>query len=83
MGIRTYIDSCVFINLVSNTVSKAERALAVVEDKNRDIIISDYVKLEVRPKMYYNGYLEQLSYVDAVFQNFVCAACKEAVPFKA
>ncbi|GHU46498.1 hypothetical protein FACS1894200_00150 [Spirochaetia bacterium] len=64
MGIKTFVDSCVFINLFSPKEHIRQRAFDVVKDKSREIIISDYVKLEVRPKMFYNGYWDQLSFVD-------------------
>lgn len=47
---RTYIDANVIIAAFQGEESVARRALQVLDDPNRELVVSDYLKLEVLPK---------------------------------
>jgi hypothetical protein len=58
MGTRTYTDACVILDALGTDDAWAERARAILKDTARDLIVSDYVKLETLPKMVYNKRLD-------------------------
>jgi hypothetical protein len=47
---RTYIDASVLIAAFQGEGAEARRALEVLDDPDRRLVVSDYVRLEVLPK---------------------------------
>jgi predicted nucleic acid-binding protein len=67
---KTYIDSNVIINAVGgNNIDFTQKALNVLEDPSRSIMLSDYVKIETLPKMRYNKQERQVEFTEALFAN--------------
>jgi predicted nucleic acid-binding protein len=80
---KTYLDSSVLINIFVNDDSIAQRAYSVLNDLNRTLMVSDYVKLEVLPKMYYNAYFEQALFCVEIFRNAEFIRSSDAIIAKA
>jgi len=67
---RTYVDSGVVIAAFGGeSPSLAERAIAVLEDENREIVASDFVWLEIVPKTRHHGHKELLQAYLKFFEN--------------
>jgi predicted nucleic acid-binding protein len=69
MGLHTYLDSSVIINLFSQHAQRAKRANEILMDRARRFIVGDYVWLEVLPKMSYNKLLDQVRITEDIFRN--------------
>ncbi len=68
---RTYIDSSVLIAAFRGTDDLSRRAMQALEDPDRGLVISDYVKLEVIPKPTYYGSQSEVEFMQAVFDHVV------------
>ena len=66
---RTYIDANVLIEAFQGTSPSAEKALRVLDDPDRKLVVSDYVRLEVLPKPKFHKRREEVEFMDAVFEN--------------
>lgn len=64
---RTYVDSSVLIAAYRGDDRIAKEALTILEDQQREIVVSDYVRLEVLPKPKYLGYTGEVVFMQAVF----------------
>lgn len=52
---RTYVDSCVLIAAYQGTREISSAAMAVLDDPDRQFVVSSYIELEVLPKpLFYN-----------------------------
>jgi predicted nucleic acid-binding protein len=67
MGLRTYPDANVIINYFSENRWLAERAWSILGDPTRDFVVSDYLWLEILPKMIYNKQQDQAQYTEWFF----------------
>jgi predicted nucleic acid-binding protein len=76
MGLYTYADANVILNVFSEDKIRAQRAHTILKDTTRRFVLSDYVWLETLPKMLYNKQYDQVSYTDELFHdaNFVPAS---------
>jgi predicted nucleic acid-binding protein len=85
MGLYTYSDSNVILNVFSPDKVRAQRARAILEDTARRFVFSDYVWLETLPKMIYNKQYIQVSYTERIFSRaeFVPASTAIIVQAKA
>ena len=63
MAIKTYLDSNVLINIFVDDAATVQRARGIITDPNRTFVVSDYVNLEVFPKM---------NYYHKVYQSLFC-----------
>jgi predicted nucleic acid-binding protein len=54
MGLYTYPDANVILNVFSENKTRAERARAILKDTARIFVVSDYLWLETLPKMLNN-----------------------------
>jgi predicted nucleic acid-binding protein len=66
---RTYIDANVLIAAFQGEESVARRALQVLDDPNREIVVSDYLKLEVLPKPTFLKKREEVEFMKAIFDS--------------
>ena len=66
---RTYIDANVLIAAFRGEEKVAERALKVLEDPDRALVVSDYLRLEVLPKPRFHNKQEEVEFMQAVFEN--------------
>jgi len=66
---RTYIDANVIIAAFQGEESVARRALQVLDDPNRELVVSDYLKLEVLPKPTSLKKREEVEFMKAIFDS--------------
>lgn len=66
---RTYIDANVLIAAFRGEEKVAERALKVLDDPDRALVVSDYLRLEVLPKPRFHNKQEEVEFMQAVFEN--------------
>lgn len=64
---RTFIDSGVLIVAARGEGAIAERALAILEDPNREFASSVFLKLEVLPKAIYNNQVTEIRFYEEYF----------------
>lgn len=66
---RTYIDTCLLIAAFKGEGELGRRALSVLDDPERSLVVSDAVRLEALPKARYYGQQEELAFYEAVFSQ--------------
>ncbi|WP_142660403.1 PIN domain-containing protein [Methylacidimicrobium tartarophylax] len=66
---RTYVDASVLIAAFRGEEKVMERALKVVEDPNRTLVVSNYLRLEVLPKPTFHGMQEELEFMKNILDN--------------
>ncbi len=66
---RTYIDAGVLIMAFQGQDPAWQRALAVLEDPDRRLVVSDYLRLEVLPQPIYNKRIDEIEFIQAVFER--------------
>jgi predicted nucleic acid-binding protein len=69
MAIKTYLDSNVLINIFVDDADTVQRARGVITDSNRTFVVSDYVRLEVIPKMNYFHQIQQSLFCLEIFRK--------------
>jgi predicted nucleic acid-binding protein len=67
MKSRTYLDANVIINALSGDDAVSGAAFSIIDDPERILLVSDYLWLEVRPKMDYHHEVVQAAFVDMIF----------------
>ncbi len=65
--IRTFIDSGVLIYAARGEDAIAESALQIIEDSNRELASSIFLKLEVLPKAIFNKREQEIRFYEAFF----------------
>ncbi|MEW6259252.1 MAG: type II toxin-antitoxin system VapC family toxin [Thermodesulfobacteriota bacterium] len=65
----TYIDANVLIAAFQGEEQVAQRALRVLDDPGRKLVVSDYLRLEVLPKPTFHKRQEEMEFMQAVFEN--------------
>lgn len=66
---QTYIDASVLIAAFQGKESTSRRTLEVLDDPERNLIVSDYLRLEVLPKPTFHKRSEEVEFMNAVLQN--------------
>ncbi len=66
---RTGIDANLLIAAWTGQEALAEKALTILEDPNRLLIVSDALWLEVMPKAIYHGQQEERAFYESVFDR--------------
>jgi predicted nucleic acid-binding protein len=66
---RTYIDANLLIAAFRGQDSVAARAMEVLDDPGRSLVVSDYLRLEVLPKPTFLKRREEIDFMQAVFEN--------------
>ena len=66
---RTYVDASVLIAAFQGKDEIAQRALSVLEDPNRLLVVSDYLRLEVLPKPRFHKREEELQFMETVLEQ--------------
>ncbi|GHU96302.1 hypothetical protein FACS189479_09970 [Spirochaetia bacterium] len=64
---RTYLDANVILNALAGDEAISTIALEIIEDPGKTLLVSDYLWLEVRPKMGYHKQATQAVFVDEIF----------------
>jgi predicted nucleic acid-binding protein len=65
---RTYIDANVLIAAFQGVTSVARRALQVLDDPNRALVVSDYLRLEVLPKPTFHKRQGEIDFMRVIFE---------------
>jgi predicted nucleic acid-binding protein len=66
---RTYIDANVLIAAFQGEESVAQRALRVLDDPDRQLVVSDYLRLEVLPKPTFYRRGEEVEFMQSVLDQ--------------
>lgn len=64
---RTYVDSCVLIAAYQVTQEISSAAMAVLDDPDRQFVVSSYLELEVLPKPLFNNRDEEVAFMRQFF----------------
>jgi predicted nucleic acid-binding protein len=64
---RTYIDTCLLLAAFRGKGELGQRALSVLDDPERALVVSDAVRLEALPMARYHKQQQELAFVEAVF----------------
>lgn len=66
---RTYIDASLLIAAFRGEEQVAQRALRVLDDPDRRLVVSDYLRLEVLPKPTFHKRQQEIDFMQAVFDG--------------
>jgi len=66
---RTYIDANVLIAAFQGEEQVAQRAMRVLDDPDRKLVVSDYLRLEVLPKPIFHKRREEIDFMQEVFDG--------------
>ncbi len=66
---RTFLDACVLIAAFQGNEDISERAFEIIDDTEREFVISDYLKLELIPKPKFHGFQEEVEFYETFFSN--------------
>jgi hypothetical protein len=66
---RTYIDTSVLIAAFRGDELALHRAMEVLDDPDRKLIVSDYLRLEVLPKPIFLNWLNEIKFMQEVLNN--------------
>lgn len=66
---RTYIDANILIAAFQGKDSVAQRALQVLDDPNRKLVVSDYLRLEVLPKPTFHKRQDEIDFMQVIFDE--------------
>jgi len=66
---RTYIDTCLLIAAFKGEGELGRRALSVLDDPERTLVVSDAVRLEAMPKARFHKQREEVEFYEAVFSQ--------------
>lgn len=66
---RTYIDTCLLIAAFKGEGELGRRALSVLDDPERALVVSDAVRLEAMPKARFHKQREEVEFYEAVFSQ--------------
>lgn len=69
---RTYLDSGVLLAAFAAQGDVGTKALEVLDDPDRQLVVSDAVKLELLPKPIYEKRKEEVEFYHAVFAQAEC-----------
>ena len=73
---RTYVDSCLLIAAYQGKQEISADAMAVLDDPDRQFVVSSYVELEVLPKPQFNNRAEEVAFM----REFFAAASVRVAP---
>ncbi len=66
---RTYLDASVLIAAFRGNDMLSRRAMAILDDPGRQLVVSDYVRLEVLPKPTFLKRSEEVEFMRAVLDS--------------
>ncbi len=66
---RTYIDTCLLLAAFKGEEELGRRALSVLDDPERVLVVSDPVRLEALPKARYHKQQQEVEFYEAVFSQ--------------
>jgi predicted nucleic acid-binding protein len=69
MSKRTYVDACVLIAAFRATGELGRRAIEILDDPDRTLVVSDAVRLEVLPKPRFHRHQKEVDFYEAIFEQ--------------
>ncbi len=66
---RTYIDANIMIAAFQGKENISRRALEVLDDPNRQLVVSDFLRLEVLPKPTVHKRAEEVEFMNAILEK--------------
>ena len=69
--IRTFLDTGVLLAATRSSLTSSEKALAILDDPNREFATSVFVRLETEPKARYNNFKAEAEFYSAFFKTAV------------
>lgn len=66
---RTYVDSCVLIAAYRGTHEMSHAAVAVLDDPDRQFVVSAYIELEVLPKPLFYSRTDEVAFMRQFFSG--------------
>jgi predicted nucleic acid-binding protein len=66
---RTYLDTCLLLAAFKGEGELGRRALSVLDDPERVLVVSDAVRLEALPKARYQKQQQEVAFYEAVFSQ--------------
>ena len=66
---KTYVDASVLIAAFQGQQEIGEKALMILDDPEREFIVSDYLRLEVIPKPSFHRRQEEVEFMEAFFES--------------
>ncbi|MBS3907054.1 MAG: PIN domain-containing protein [Syntrophaceae bacterium] len=66
---KTFVDANVLIAAFQGKVEISEKALMILDDPEREFIVSDYLRLEVIPKPRFHRKQEEVEFMEAFFES--------------
>jgi predicted nucleic acid-binding protein len=66
---RTYLDANVLIAAFRGEEQVAQRALGVLDDPDRKLVVSDYLRLEIFPKPTFLRRKEEIDFMQEIFDG--------------
>jgi len=79
MELLSYLDTSVIINAALDDPEKSKKALQVIRDPLRNLMVGDYVELETLPKMIYHKQMEQVQFTEDIFRNALYIHSNDAI----
>jgi len=67
--IKTYIDADVLIAAFRGEEAICRKAMEIIDDPDRQFIVSDYLKLEVIPKPTFHRFKEEMEFMETFFNS--------------
>lgn len=64
---KTFVDANVLIAAFQGQDTYWQRAMEIIDDPDRDFIVSDYLKLEVIPQPTYHRRQEEIEFMEEFF----------------
>lgn len=68
---RTYVDTGVLLAAFQGTHPLSEKALGIIDDEDREFIISDFLKLETLPKPTFHKKKDEVEFMETFFGGAV------------
>jgi len=66
---KTYVDASVLIAAFQGQPDIGEKALMILDDPEREFIVSDYLRLEVIPKPSFHRRQEEVEFMETFFES--------------
>jgi predicted nucleic acid-binding protein len=73
---KTFVDANVLIAAWRGNAELLQKSMEIIEDPDREFIVSDYLKLEVIPKPTFHGFHEEMQFM----QTFIDSASLQVRP---
>lgn len=67
MPVRTYVDSSVLIAAYQGSHVLSARALSILDDPDRQFLVSDFLRLEVLPQPRFHRRLTEVEFMETYF----------------